>query len=118
MTTTIKMTLGEARAKIPDLADRMTDAAYQALVNRAEFMRDMAKALVPVNRGFLRDSIRVETVASTGEKRTVHVIAGNSAVKYARYVEAKQPFMQPAFNLIREDLKAVLENAVAEETQK
>lgn len=62
-------------------------------------MLDLSRQLVPVRTGALQSSIRLEGSVD-GHKAIGDLIAGNSTVNYAGYVEAgphARPYLRPAF---------------------
>ena len=88
------------------LGERMKEAAVEALLQQAHVMAGLAQIYVPVDTGSLRDSIRVERGGEGQFWSQVKVRAGGyienpkqpgHTVSYAAFVEAKQPFMAPAW---------------------
>ena len=84
----------------------------------AEMARS-ARALVPVATGALKDSIghRV-TDSRDGFGRAVEVFAGDEAAFYARIVEGKQPYFNPAFQVTRRLIKKRILSASARAAKK
>lgn len=87
----------------------MKEWAFEVLMQQAQLMRGLAQIYVLVDTGSLRDSIRVERGGEGEHWRQVSVRAGGYVtnpktgrlVDYAVFVEAKQPFMQPAYEQVR-----------------
>lgn len=98
--------IGEDRilARLRDIIDAMKSGSANGSRDAAEFIKDRAQELVPVDTGRLRDSIRVTEVGP----RTFTVGPGDE-VEYAEYVEfgtsrmAAQPYMRPAAELARRE---------------
>lgn len=84
------------RRGLPDAIGRGTERG-------AQLIADLARQLVPVDTGALRDSIRVEPGDSPTSRK---VIAGGGGVDYAAHVEygtahsPARPFMTPAVEQI------------------
>lgn len=107
------MVLKSNLSKIARLAPHL---ASEALIQTGADIADLAKQLVPVDTGALRQSIGAVPVSS--EK--VIVGAGNGAVDYAAHVEygtstqAAQPFLTPAFAQAEETFKKRLTDKMKE----
>lgn len=86
------------RAQLDAAIDRGAARGGQMIV-------DLAKEIVPVASGDLRDSIRLQPQAGSG-KGVYTVAVGNKDVDYAAYVEygtvdsPAQPFLRPATDAI------------------
>ena len=119
------ITLDFERGKVvQDLAmlpERMLDEAYEVLKQQADLMVGLAQVYVRVDTGSLRDSIRVERVAPEHHlHRKVRVRAGGyitnpktgQLVNYAAIVEAKYPYMRPAWDDIRADIHAMIQHRI------
>lgn len=82
-------------------------------------MARTARALVPTKTGTLRDSIGHSTeTASDGIGRAVKVFAGDDDAFYARIIESKQPYFNPAFRLMRRLVKKRIKAASRRATRK
>jgi hypothetical protein len=100
----IKLELNQADILMM-LPERMKEAAVEALLQQAHVMAGLAQIYVPVDTGSLRDSIRVERGGEGQFWSQVKVRCGSYIVNpktgrlvdYAAFVEAKQPFMAPAW---------------------
>lgn len=98
--------IGEERllARIRDIIDAMKSGGADASRETAEFIKDRAQDLVPVDTGRLRDSIRVTKVGSRE-----YTVGPGDEVEYAEYVEfgtsrmAAQPYMRPAAEIARRE---------------
>lgn len=99
--------------RIPQTRAAITAAAAQGVHRAAEYVRDLAQQLCPVDTGALRQSIRIEP-ASPALRMVVR--AGGGVVTYAAFVEygtpisPAQPFLTPAADAIsvrREVLTAI-----------
>jgi hypothetical protein len=110
------------KEKLATLPEKMLEYAFEVLLKQAELMKGLAQVYVPVDTGSLRDSIRVERGGEGLYWRQVRVRAGGyvtnprtgKLVNYAVYVEATQPFMQPAFSEVKPTIADMLRaNVVA-----
>ena len=103
---------GTLKIALAELPEKMLDAAFEVLMERAELMKGIAQVLVRVDTGSLRDSIRVERGGIGKYWRQVKVRAGgyvinpktNKLVNYAGIVESKYPFMRPAWEQVKGDI--------------
>jgi len=93
------------QADLARLPDKMKEGALEAINDAADFMVILAKGYVLVDTGTLQKSIRKEQSGNI-----IRVIAGgyqfinpktNRPCTYAVYVEAKNPFMKPAWEAVR-----------------
>lgn len=104
------------KQKLATLPEDMASWAEEVILSRAQLMRGLAQILVPVDTGSLRDSIRVERGGEGLHWREVRVRAGGyitnpktgKLVNYAIYVEAKQPFMLPAWLAVQADIEDMI----------
>lgn len=95
----IKMSLAQVEEGLDPVLE-------EELVEMAHFMKGYAKRFVRVDTGSLKKSIRVEHI----RRLAVRVRAGGyiinpktgKLVNYAVYVEAKYPFMRPAWEHIKD----------------
>lgn len=91
------------RNRFPQVRAQINAAAARGVSRAADFMVDLARQLVPVDTGALRQSIRREP---RQPDLTVIVKAGGGGVGYAKYVEygtsrsPAQPYMTPAARAI------------------
>ena len=106
------------QADLARLPDKMKEGALEALNEAADFMVTLAKGYVLVDTGTLQKSIRKEQSGNV-----VRVIAGgyqfinpktNKPCTYAIYVEAKNPFMKPAWEAIRKFINRKIREKVLE----
>jgi len=110
------------KEKLANLPEKMLEWAFEVLMKQAELMKGLAQVYVPVDTGSLRDSIRVERGGESLNWRQVRVRAGgyvtnpktHRLVNYAMIVEAKQPFMRPAF----EEVEATIAEMISAEVVK
>lgn len=114
---------GTVKQDLGMLPEKMLEAAYEELLQQANLMVGLAQVYVRVDTGSLRDSIRIERVGPSYHlHKMVRVRAGGYVtnpktrriVDYAAIVEAKYPYMQPAFEEIRENLGYLIKNKVVE----
>ena len=118
----INFDLGRLKTDLADLPEKMLDYAFEVLMSRAELMKGLAQVYVPVDTGSLRDSIRVERGGESKAWRRVRVRAGGyitnpktgKLVNYAGIVEAKYPYMRPAFDEIKADIADMIRAKVVE----
>ena len=97
----IKLTLAQLQEGL--MTEIKTD-----LLDAAHFMVTMAKAYCPVDTGTLQKTIRKERGGSGLHWRVMRVRAGGYFVNpktgricdYATYVEARTPFMAPAYQSV------------------
>jgi len=100
MAATVKVVGREAlKRKFDALPKAAVIAIRAAMEKQAEAIVDMAKRLVPVKTGTLRDSIgwswgaapkgsmKIASVTATGSEMTLTIYAGNSEAFYARWLE-------------------------------
>lgn len=99
------------------MGEKATKAAKEALSKGADIVVDEAKNRCPVDTGNLRESIHKEIV-SGGKLVRVVADADNGGFKYARVVEfsprINKPFMYPAIEATREEVKNGIVEAVRE----
>jgi hypothetical protein len=109
----VKGTLKSDVAMIPN---RLLDGAEEAILEVAHLMAGLAQVHVRVDTGSLRDSIRVERGGKTLHWRQVRVRAGGYVVNpktgrlvdYAGAVEAKYPYMKPAWASVRPQAETII----------
>ena len=114
----IDATKGTVKQDLAKLPEKMVEAAYEELLQQAELMKGLAQVYVRVDTGSLRDSIRVERV----NNRVVRVRAGGYVtnpktgrlVNYASIIEAKYPFMRPAWDQVKGNIVALIERRIVD----
>jgi len=99
----------------------MLEAGFKALDDCADIMVDIAKRMVPVDTGTLQKSIRKEIARTRDPKKKVIIVcAGGNLINpktgrlcdYASFVEARHPFMAPAFETVKPVIEERIRNAV------
>jgi len=109
------------QADLARLPEKMKEGALEAINEAADFMVVMAKSYCPVDTGTLERSIRKEQSGNI-----IRVIAGgyqflnpktNKPCTYAVYVEAKQPFMKPAWETVKRFIIQKIRERVLEKTK-
>lgn len=119
---TIQVTLNNHQVRVPigELGETIYHTNLEILRERMELMRDLAKVYVNVDTGSLRDSIRMEWI---GEGRRIgSVVAGGRVtnpktgklVDYAAALEAKYPYMYPAYLDSFREIEAAIKTRVFE----
>ena len=110
------------KQKLANLPENMLDWAFEVLMTQAELVKGLAQVYVPVDTGSLRDSIRVERGGESLNWRQVRVRAGGyvtnpktgKLVNYAAVVEAKYPFMRPAFEEVKSTIGEMIKAEVVQ----
>ena len=104
--------LNQLVATLASKADGM-DSLTSLVVRKAAFdVERIAKTLVPVDTGFLKNSIHTEIQTNNFRTYGAEVIAG---AEYASFVEygtsrmSPQPYMQPALDRVSPGFLAALE---------
>ena len=113
------------KEKLANLPEKMLEWAFEVLMKQAELMKGLAQVYVPVDTGSLRDSIRVERGGESLNWRQVRIRAGgyitnpksHRLVNYAVIVEAKQPFMRPAFEEVKPTIAEMIKAQVVEKAE-
>ena len=113
------------KEKLATLPEKMLDYAFEVLMQQAELMKGLAQVAVPVDTGSLRDSIRVERGGEGLHWRQVRVRAGGYVVNpksgrlvdYAVFVEARQPFMRPAYDEVCPTIAGMIQSRVVERVE-
>lgn len=118
----INLDLPEDSQKLADLPARLLALVHEQLLAQAMLMCDIAQQLCPVDTGSLENSIRVEEASTENPSLScaVRVIAGGEVVNpktgkvvdYAWIVEAKTPFMLPAWLMTRDRLTETITTQV------
>lgn len=112
---------GVLKQQLARLPNDFDAAAKEALEEAGDFMKMVAKALVLVDTGTLRKTIRKER----GAENTLTVRAGGYFINpktgkicdYATYVEIRSPFMQPAYDMTKPFLKQKIREKVLEQAR-
>jgi hypothetical protein len=110
------MSLNTVEEDIATFKKRLLTDPLVILLERANNIVTYAQSIVRVDTGTLRSDIRTE-IKQTGEIITVAVKAGGTQVNpktgrvcdYAQIIEQKYPFIAPAVEAYREQIKADLE---------
>jgi hypothetical protein len=110
------------KEKLANLPEKMLEWAFEVLMKQAELMKGLAQVYVPVDTGSLRDSIRVERGGQSLNWRQVRVRAGGYVtnpksrrlVNYAAVVEAKYPYMRPAFEEVKPTIAEMIKAEVVQ----
>jgi hypothetical protein len=110
------------KEKLANLPEKMLEWAEEVLLKQAELMKGYAQVYVPVDTGSLRDSIRVERGGESLHWRQIKVRAGGyvtnpktgKLVNYAAIIEAKYPFMRPAFEEVKPIIAEMIETEVVQ----
>ena len=110
------------KEKLAVLPEKMLEWAEAVLLERAQYMRDIAQVLVRVDTGSLRDSIRVERGGVGLAWRLIRVRAGGYVtnpktgllVNYAVFVEKYYPYMRPAFLEVQPSIADMIKAKVVE----
>jgi len=126
MSLRIDATKGTVKQDLAELPEKMLDYAFEVLLDRAHLMRDLAQVNVRVDTGSLRDSIRVERGGRGKFWRVVRVRAGGyvtnpktrQLVNYATHVEARYPFMRPAWEQVKPTIAEMIKARVVEGVNK
>jgi len=110
------------QADLARLPEKMKAGALEAINEAADFMVVIAKSYCPVDTGTLEGSIRKEQSGNI-----VRVLAGgyqflnpktNRPCNYAVFVEAKHPFMRPAWETVRKFIDSQIRKKVLEKINK
>jgi hypothetical protein len=117
---TINWNNGTIEQVLADLPEKFSEAAFQALDEGADFMKNVAKMYVRVDTGTLQKSIRKQR-SGTGHK-TVSVRAGGYFVNpktgrkcdYAHWVELNYPFLRPAYETVKHYIISLIKQKVVE----
>jgi len=113
----IKIETLSGKYPLTRVSDKMAQRAFEIANEQADVMKGYAQVFVHVLTGSLRDSIRKEIVPTNSpDKKSVRVRAGGyvtnpdtgKIVDYAVHVEAKYPFMRPAWEIIQGPMETML----------
>ena len=111
---------GKVVKELAELPERIYVTALEVLRERAELMVGLAKVYVRVETGSLRDSIRMQWI---GQGRHVCTVRAGGyvtnpktgkLVDYAALIEAKYPYMRPAWEEVSRGIEAMIEARVVE----
>jgi len=110
------------KEKLANLPEKMLEWAEEVMLKQAELMKGLAQVYVPVDTGSLRDSIRIERGGMGLHWRQIRVRAGGyitnpktrKLVNYAAIVEAKYPFMHPAYEEVKPTIAGMIRANVVE----
>ena len=113
---TIDLNSWTVKQDIADIPNKILEGAEEAIMQVAQLMSGLAKVHVRVDTGSLRDSIRVERGGQSMHWRQVKVRAGGyvvnpktgKLVNYAAAVEAKYPYMRPAWNEVQSEAQDII----------
>lgn len=118
MTRTIRLDFssGTVKQDVAAIPNKLLEGADEAILEVAHLMVGLAQVKVRVDTGSLRDSIRVERGGQTMHWRQVRVRAGGyvtnprtgKLVNYASVVEAKFPYMRPAWEQVRPQVEEII----------
>lgn len=113
---------GTIKQDLAQLPEKMMEAAWEEIVQAVTLMKGLAQGNVRVDTGSLRDSIRVERGGEGKLWRQIKLRAGGyivnpktgKLVNYAAVVEAKYPYMRPAWQEVEPTIKELIKRAVLE----
>ena len=118
---------GTIKQSITEIPNKLLDGAFEAIMEAAYLMKGHAQILVHVDWGNLRDNIRVERGGEQKRWRQVRVRAGGypmalgpragETCDYAAIVEAKYPYMKPAWNLVSGQVDEIIRRKCLEHVQ-
>ena len=116
---------GTVKRDITEIPDRLLEGAFQAIMEAAHLMAGLAQVGVRVEWGNLRDTIRVERGGVGKRWRQVKVRAGGypmrrgpragQPVDYAAIIEARYPFMWPAWKSVQGQVEEIIRRKCLEE---
>ena len=110
----------EATKQVSDTVSNLDTRALEILLTRGQQMVELAQGLVRVDTGTLQSDIKMIVSQSQGDVVSIRITAGGTRINpktgkvcdYAQAVEAKFPFLRPAFDfidpLIKADLGAIV----------
>jgi len=93
--------------KLEGLAELLKNATLEELDSTADQMKHVAKSLVRVDTGSLKQSIRKERRGDRISVRAGGYVTNpktGQLVNYASIIESKYPFMMPAWLMVREGI--------------
>lgn len=126
MSIRLDFSKGTVKRDIADIPNKLLEGAEQAILEVAHLMVGLAQVHVRVDTGSLRDSIRVERGGKGMHYRQVRVRAGGYVVNprtgrlvdYAVVVEAKWPYMRPAWEEVRSQVEDIIRRKCMEEIKR
>ena len=121
----VDLNSGTVKQDIADIPNKILEGAEEAIMQVAHLMVGYAQVHVRVDTGSLRDSIRVERGGRGMHWREVKVRAGGyivnrktgKLVNYAAAVEAKYPYMHPAWNEVQPEAQDIIRRICLEHIQ-
>lgn len=127
MSIVLDLTDPTVKQKLAELPEKMTEAAYQIMMEQAHLIVGLAQVYCPVDTGSLRDSIRVERGGEGKAWREVRVRAGGYVtnpetgriVNYARFQEEGTRyiigihFLSDAVEQVRPTIEEMIRSGVA-----
>lgn len=125
-TINVDMNSYTVKTDIAAIPNKLLEGAAEAILEVAHLMKAYAIWKVRVDTGSLRDSIRVERGGKTMHWAQVRVRAGGyvtnpktgKLVHYAAAVEAKYPYMRPAFEEVRPQIETIIIRICLDEVSK
>ncbi len=107
---------GTVKRDVAAIPNKLLEGAAEGIMEVARLMVGLAQVHVRVDTGSLRDSIRVERGGQTMHWRQVKVRAGGYIVNpktgrlvdYAGVVEAKYPYMRPAWEEVKPQAEEII----------
>jgi len=112
---------GNIKQQLAELPEQMESAALEAIDQIADEMVNIAKGLCPVDTGSLQESIRKEHAGKIIRVRAGGYVTNprtKRIVDYAPIVEIRQPFLRPAYGMVREKALALIKQHVTERVNK
>jgi len=112
---------GTVKGWVETLPEKMTDAAWEAILAQAQLIRGLWQIYIRVDTGSARDSIRVERGGEGLHWRMVRVRGGGYVVNpktgrlvdYMAIIEAKYGAGQMAFNEVIPTIRGFIETNVS-----
>jgi len=110
----------EATKQVSDTVSNLDTRALEILLMRGQQMVELSQGLVRVETGTLQSDIKMLVSQAQGDIVSIRIMAGGTRVNpktgkicdYAQAVEAKYPYLRPAFDfidpLIKADLGAIV----------
>lgn len=116
MSIRLDLNKGTVKQDVAAIPNKLLEGAGEAILEVAHLMAGLAQVHVRVDTGSLRDSIRIERGGKTMHWRQVKVRAGGyiinprtgKLVNYAGAVEAKYPYMKPAWEEVRPQVDEII----------
>ncbi len=125
-TITVDMNSYTVKQDIAAIPNKLLEGAEEAILEAAHLMVGLAQVHVRVDTGSLRDSIRVERGGKGLHWAQVRVRAGGyivnpktgKLVHYAAAVEARFPYMRPAYEEVRPQIETIITRICLDEVSK